>query len=313
VRGAAVYALDGDWPAIPARTTEGISMKIRFLVLSMLLLCSGAVRAFDQEETFTDLTPGRDMLDPARLSDLLRRNDVRAMNNLALLWAKGYDGKQSYEEALKWWKEAARRGYTVAMNNIGLAYANGHGVQQDYAEAFNWWHQSAFLGNAWAMNSVGDLYENGFGTPRNLQMAMTWYQSAAEQGEPMAMYNIGVLYEAGSGVARDDVEALGWFRKSAGRGYASAMHSIGKMYADGRAVDTDPVEALAWYRVADLRYPPEDAAEAKSNRKDIEELSARLDADQLARARKRADAVDVLTTPAKPEPSKPLQPGEKST
>jgi TPR repeat protein len=288
-------------------------MKLRFLVLSVFLFCSSAALAFDQEETFTDLTPGKDMLDPARLSELLRQNDVRAMNNIALLWAKGYDGKQSFEEALKWWKEAAKRGYTVAMNNIGLLYANGHGVPQDYTEAFNWWHQSAFLGNAWAMNSVGDLYENGLGIPRNLMMAMTWYQSAAEQGEPMAMYNIGVLYEVGGGVTHDDAEALAWFRKSAVRGYASAMHSIGKMYADGRSVGTDPVEALAWYSVADLRYPPDDAREAKSNRKDIEELTARLDAQSVARAKDRAAAIDVLTQPAKPEPPKPLLPGEKST
>jgi hypothetical protein len=144
-------------------------------------------------------------------------------------------------------------------------------------------------------------------------MAMTWYQSAAAQGEPMAMYNIGVLYEAGAGVTRDDAEALDWFRKSAGRGYASAMHSIGKMYVEGRAVGADPVEALAWYSVANLRYPPEDAGEAKSNRKDIDELTLRLDAGQLARAKERAAAIDVLTQPAKPEPPKPLQPGEKST
>ncbi len=288
-------------------------MKLGLIVLCGFLFCSGAVPAFEQEETFTDLTPGKGMLDPGRLSDLLRQNDVRAMNNIALLWAKGYDGKQSFEEALRWWKEAARRGYTVAMNNIGLLYANGHGMPQDYTEAFNWWHQSAFLGNAWAMNSVGDLYENGFGAPRNLLMAMTWYQSAAEQGEPMAMYNVGVLYEAGGGVPRDATEALAWFRKSAGRGYASAMHSIGRMYAEGRAVDADPVEALAWYSVADLRYPPEDAGEARSNRKDIQELTAQLNAEQLARARDRAAAIDVLNQPAKREAPKTLLPGEKAT
>jgi TPR repeat protein len=288
-------------------------MKLRILILSLILACSFGAHAYEQEETYTDLTPGKDMLDPARLSALLRENDVRAMNNIALLWAKGYDGKQSFDEALKWWKEAAKRGYTVAMNNIGLLYANGHGVTQDYNEAFNWWHQSAFLGNAWAMNSVGDLYENGLGTRRNMQMAMTWYQSAAAQGEPMAMYNVGVLYEVGNGVSRDDREALAWFRKSAERGYASAMHSIGKMYAAGRAVEADPVEALAWYSVADLRYPPQDAAEAKSNRKDIAELAARLDAEQLARAKERTAAIDTLSRPAKPEPSKPVQPGERST
>jgi TPR repeat protein len=288
-------------------------MKLRVLVLSVFLLCTGSALAFEQEETFTDLTPGKDMLDPARLSELLNRNDVRAMNNIALLWAKGYDGRQSYAEALKWWKEAARRGYTVAMNNIGLAYANGDGVQQDYAEAFNWWHQSAFLGNAWAMNNIGDLYENGLGIRRNLMMAMTWYQSAAAQGEPMAMYNIGVMYESGNGVARDDSEALAWFRKSAGRGYASAIHSIGAMYAEGRAVEANQVEALAWYSVADLRYSPEDAAEAKSNREDIDEVTGDLDAGQVARAKERAAAIEIITRPPKVEPAKPLRPGEKST
>jgi len=288
-------------------------MKLRFAILSVFLVCAQVAVAFDQEETFTNLIPGKDMLDPARLSELLNRNDVRAMNNVALLWAKGYDGRQSYAEALKWWKEAARRGYTVAMNNIGLAYANGDGVQQDYAEAFNWWHQSAFLGNAWAMNSVGDLYENGLGTRRNLIMAMTWYQSAAAQGEPMAMYNIGLLYELGNGVTSDDSEALVWFRKAAERGYASAMHSIGTMYAEGRAVEADPVEALAWYSVADMRYPPEDAAEAKSNREEIEDLMAELDAEQVVRAKERAAEIDILTRPAKSEPPKLLQPGEKST
>lgn len=288
-------------------------MKLRITVFCALLLAATGTLAFEQEETYTDLVPGKDMLDPARLSALLERNDVRAMNNIALLWARGYDGKQSYEEAMKWWKEAAQRGYTVAMNNIGLMYANGDGVQQDYAEALKWWHQSAFLGNAWAMNSVGDLYENGFGVPRDLMMAMTWYQSAAAQGEPMGMYNVGLLYESGSGVARDDAEALAWFRKSAGKGYASAMHSIGRMHADGRAVPADPVEALAWYRVADTRYPPEDANEAKLNREDIEQLAARLDAGQIERAAGRAAEIDAQTRPAAPEPPKPLQPGERST
>ena len=62
-------------------------MNLRFLVLSAILLGAAPVLAFEQEETFTDLTPGKDMLDPARLSDLLKRNDVRALNNIALLCA----------------------------------------------------------------------------------------------------------------------------------------------------------------------------------------------------------------------------------
>jgi TPR repeat protein len=146
---------------------------------------------------------------------------------------------------------------------------------------------------------------------RNLIMAMTWYKSAAEQGEPMGMYNVGLLYQAGQGVDRDDAQALDWFRKSAAKGYASAMHAIGAMYREGRSVTADPEEALAWFTVADKRYPPEDAAEAKQNRLDIDALGKGLDAAQVERAKVRAAAIEVLNTPVKPEPPKPLKPGEK--
>jgi TPR repeat protein len=91
------------------------------------------------------------------------------------------------------------------------------------------------------------------------------------------------------------------------------MHSIGKIYAEGRAVGADPVEALAWYSVADLRYPPQDAVEARINRKDMQDLAAQLDAGQRARAKDRAAAIDVLTQPVNAEPPTPLKPGEKST
>ena len=292
---------------------QEVILKPRSLVLVVLLSLSCAAWAVEQEETFTDLTPGKDMLDPANLAQLLRQGDVRAMNNVGLLWAKGYNGKQSYVEAMNWWKEAAKRGYTVAMNNIGLLYAKGNGVEQDYKEAFNWWHQSAFLGNAWAMNNVGDLYEHGLGVERNLMMAMTWYQSGAGQGDRMAMYNLGLLYEAGKGVDRDYAVALNWFRKAADKGDASSMHSIGAMYAEGRGVSADPVEAHAWYSVAALRYPAEDADEAKQNRRDLDELGARLDPEQLARAKERAAAIEALTRPVAPEPPKPLGPGDRST
>jgi TPR repeat protein len=292
---------------------QEVILKPRSVILAALLCLSCAAWAVEQEETFTDLTPGQDMLDPANLAQLLRQGDVRAMNNVGLLWAKGYNGKQSYVEALNWWKEAAMRGYPVAMNNIGLLYAKGNGVEQDYKKAFEWWHQAAFLGNAWAMNNVGDLYEKGLGVEKSLIMAVTWYLSGAEQGDRMAMYNLGLLYEAGKGVDRDYDAALNWFRKAADKGDGSAMHRIGAMYAEGRGVSADPVEAHAWYSVADLRFPPEDADEAKQNRHDLEELGARLDPEQLARAKDRAAAIEALTRPAAREPTKPLGPGKQST
>ncbi|HZP91367.1 MAG TPA: tetratricopeptide repeat protein [Burkholderiales bacterium] len=288
-------------------------MKLDVVVLAACLAVSLPVRALEQDETVTEVTPGADALDPAALSQLLRRGDPRAMNNIGLLWAKGYQGKQSWQEALRWWKEAAQRGYTVAMNNIGLAYANGNGVEKDMQRALDWWLQSAFFGNAWAMNAVGDCYERGDGVEQDYMMAMTWYQSAAQQGDRMGMFNVGALFEDGKGVEQDYVEALSWYRRSAEKGDASAMHAIGRFYREGLGVSTDIVEAWAWQSTAQARFTPEDAEEAKHNERELVALGARLTLDQLTQARARAAQIDGSVRPPKIEPEKRLASGQSRT
>ncbi len=283
---------------------------MKFGIAFFVLLClpvSMAV-AVEQEETFTDLTPGSGMLDPAGLALMLSRGDVRAINNMGLLWSKGYDGKQSHEEALRWWRESAKRGYTVSMNNIGLAYANGHGVEPDMGQALEWWLQSAFLGNAWAMNSVGDCYETGSGVGRDYVMAMTWYQSAAENGDVLGHYNIAALHEAGKGIDRDYDEALAWYQKAAGMGDAGSMRSLARMYREGLGIETDLVEAYAWHRIAGLRFKPQEAREAELNLKEAARVAAMLSSSQLELAAARIEELEIVTSP--PEPEEPLEAGE---
>lgn len=288
-------------------------MKALAVVLSAVLAAATSTLAMEQEEVLTDLVPGTDQLDPASLARLIRQGDVRAMNNIGLLWAKGYQGKQSYEEAMRWWMEAARRGYPVAMNNVGLAYANGHGVEKDLGKAFEWWHQSAFLGNAWAMNSVGDCYEKGEGVEQDYLMAMTWYQSGAQLGDRMAMYNIGAMFEDGRGATRDFTEAMSWYRRSADKGDASAMRAIGRLYRNGLGVNTDPIEAWAWHSVADSRFRPEETGEAKLNKGELDQIGNSLSAEQLAQARARAEQIDLLTRPPASEQKPPQNPREDRT
>jgi len=120
--------------------------------------------------------------------ELVERGDVRAMNNIGLMWARGIGVPvPNFNEAMHWWKEAARRGYAVAMNNLGLLYANGQGVSQDYAAALKWWQMAAEKGNAWAMNSVGDLYEHGSGVEQSYTEALNWYRRGAQAGDGLAI------------------------------------------------------------------------------------------------------------------------------
>ena len=189
----------------------------------------------EQEETFTEITPGLEAADPNKLVPLAEKGDPRAMNNLGLLWARGVGvPAPDFQEALRWWKGAAKRGYPLAMNNIGLLYANGQGVKQDYKEAFKWWEMSSEQGNAWAMNSIGDLYENGQGVERSYTEAMDWYRRAAEAGDGLAMYNIGALYENGRGVAPNFKAAMDWYERSADKGIPTAMLSLGKLLSEGQ-------------------------------------------------------------------------------
>ena len=252
-------------------------------------------------DTFTDIEANKDMLDPQNLGLLIEKGDVKAMNNVGLLWATGYDGKQSFEEAVKWWQEAANRGYPLAMNNLGLAYANGQGVKRDIKQAFNWWLKSAIGGSAWAMNSVGDCYETGEGVTRDYVLAMSWYKTAADAGDPLAHFNVGSLYHTGRGVDQSYETAIGWFEKGAGFGDPYSMLSLAEIYRDGLGVDQDLVEALAWYKVTDLRLEPQDKGSKQLVSEEVTKIANKLDKSQMKRVFERLEFLTTLTAPQVPE------------
>jgi TPR repeat protein len=263
-------------------------MSLNVHIAGAVLIClSAAAFAADpptQEQTFTDIEPGADVINPDKLIPLLDRGDVRAMNNIGLLWARGIGvPAPDYKEALRWWKEAARRGYVVSMNNLGLLYANGQGVEQDYAVAMNWWKMAAERGNAWAMNSVGDLYEHGLGVQQSYAEAFAWYERAAAAGDGLAMYNLGALYESGHGIEQNYKTAYDWYNRSADKGIGSAMYNLGRMLQAGRGLPPDKAEAYAWLTLAARYFGTEDRSEAKANEDALQALAPGLTSLERAR------------------------------
>jgi hypothetical protein len=270
--------------------------------------------AAQQDETFVEIKPGDISADPDNLIRGAEQGDVRALNNLGLLWARGVGvPAPDFKEAMRWWKEAAKRGYSLSMNNLGLLYANGHGVKQDYGEALKWWEMSAERGDAWAMNSIGDLYENGLGVERDYGQARSWYERAAQGGDGLAMYNLGSMYENGRGVDPDPQRAITWYQLSADKGVGVAMSNLGKMIGTGRGVPADPAEAYAWLTLAASYFSPEDQTEAAENAKDLAALAPALSAQQLVRAQEIAkNRRGVIEERRKAKPIK-AGPGENET
>jgi TPR repeat protein len=254
-------------------------------VVLALSACLSYAADQSQEQTFTEIEPGADVINPDKLIPLLDRGDVRAMNNIGLLWARGIGvPAPDFKEAQRWWKEAARRGYAVSMNNLGLLYANGQGVEQDYGAALKWWTMAAERGSAWAMNSIGDLYEHGLGVTQSYGEALSWYQRAADAGDGLAMYNLGSLYESGHGVEPSLKAAYDWYSRSADKGIASAMYSLGRILEEGRGLPADKAEAYAWLALAARYFSPEERAEAQSTADALKSLESALASVEMQRA-----------------------------
>lgn len=98
-----------------------------------------------------------------------------------------------YDEAVKWFGFAAKRGCADAINRLGLLHYFGRGIPKSVDKAFALFVQSAAAGNRDALNNVGTCYENGEGIVRNLNEALINYEKGAKRGCPDSMYSLGYL------------------------------------------------------------------------------------------------------------------------
>ena len=54
------------------------------------------------------------------------------------MYHNGLGAPMNDAEALKWYREAAERGFTLAQNNLGIVHALDEGVPEDYVKAYMW-------------------------------------------------------------------------------------------------------------------------------------------------------------------------------
>lgn len=110
-----------------------------------------------------------------------------------------------------------------AQANLGFMYETGTGIKQNYQEAAKWYKQAATQGNPYAQNNLGALYENGLGVKRDYKMAFKLYKQSAERGLAIGQTNTGIMYGRGRGVQSSGVEAVKWLRKGANQDNALAQ------------------------------------------------------------------------------------------
>lgn len=110
-----------------------------------------------------------------------------------------------------------------AQFSLGLIHQNGDGVEQDFEEAFKWYTQAANRGDANSQTSLGELYHSGKGVKQDCKKAFGWWSKAAEQGDAVAQYYLGCLYHNGEGTEKDDDKAVEMLLKAADQGHKESI------------------------------------------------------------------------------------------
>ena len=141
---------------------------------------------------------------------------------LGVCYHRGDGVEKDMEQAIKWYRKAAEKGYAPAQYELGECYYKGEGVEKDMWEAFEWYHLAAENGYAGAIYKVGMWFYRS----NDFVKAFEWYRSVAEQGFAHGQYMLGKFYAMGEGVEKDVTEAVKWYQKAAAQGDENAIAAL---------------------------------------------------------------------------------------
>ena len=85
--------------------------------------------------------------------------------------------------ALAWYERAAEGGNVKAMHNVAVIYAGAQAGAPGYQKAARWFEAAASYGLSDSQYNLGILFERGLGMEKNLVQAMYWYGLAARQAD----------------------------------------------------------------------------------------------------------------------------------
>lgn len=124
----------------------------------------------------------KDEAEAAKIFERSRANDLVGYQIGKMLF-DGEDLPQDCDEAVKWIRNAAEKGFIAAQYKLGVIYYDSKCVPQpDYDEATRWFRKAAEQGDSQAQYALGKIYFKGQGVRQNYIEAYVWGSFAAMQG-----------------------------------------------------------------------------------------------------------------------------------
>lgn len=153
-------------------------------------------------------------------------------------------GRGDVVGAMQVLEPVAEQGYPRAQVRLGYIYDQS----RYYNEALRWYRQAAEAGNIEAAMSLASMYVAGEGTEPDPEAAGQWMRQAADSGEARAMMSIADAYEHGRlGLEVDTAQAVDWYKRAAENGIDQARSRLVKAYTNGElGLPQDPEAARQW-------------------------------------------------------------------
>ncbi len=186
------------------------------------------------------------------------RNVDLAINYFTRSAEKGYLPAQLYlgryylqvkkqpDEALKYFKMAARQDDLDAIMYVTAAYMNGYGTKKDKGMARSYFIEAAKQGNAIAQYVLSEHFFESRASS-NRRLGRIWLNKSAEEGKnPLAQYDLARLYWQGKEFRRDTSKAMELYQASAKQNYIPAMLALAAIAVENK----DMQQAESWYKKA---------------------------------------------------------------
>lgn len=117
-----------------------------------------------------------------------------------------HDQMEHYQEAIKWYLQAAELDDIRAYFRLGKFYTEGLGCERDIPEAKKWLELGACKGSQYCMYRLGDIFLE----EENASEAISLFERAASKGMKMAMEKLSEIYDEGCLVPQDEALANLW-------------------------------------------------------------------------------------------------------
>ncbi|RMD78308.1 MAG: sel1 repeat family protein, partial [Lentisphaerae bacterium] len=136
------------------------------------------------------------------LEEAVEEHYLPAMTFLGKLYMDGAGVTRSTTKGFRLFLMAATRGDPDAMYNLGMIYALGYHGRRSDEDAIYWFQKANAakdLKDPYCWQWLGMIYLRRSGSPQDLAMARKCLERAAAAGLPQAMFFLGVMLKRGLG------------------------------------------------------------------------------------------------------------------